>query len=104
MGTANVEFCYLYRDESNSKNFGSVIASNPLDKSIEALTEEFSTLLVDGQFFYHTDLGIPSLFFEDSIPGDISWHEFDEIILAPEDAEAEYDVEELLANLRNSQQ
>lgn len=75
----NIKFNYLYRDAANYKNFGCVIFSNPTNIPIERLRTSINTYLIDGEFFNHESIKIPSLFFYPKNSDDHSWHEFENI-------------------------
>lgn len=77
----NVEFNYLYRDASNYKNYGSMVFSNPNHLEISKIEATIRISLIDGEFFIHEKINIPSLFFETKNEDDHGWHEFEMVSL-----------------------
>jgi len=99
-GPKHIEFSYLYRDSGNYKNFGSVYIHNSKRKPLETLEEEVHSYLIDRNFFYAKDIGVPPLFFEDNTPDDVTWHEFIEVLEASPDEEPYLDIENVLTIIR----
>jgi len=76
----NVKFFYEYRDESNYKNFGSVIFTNPDGIPIDDIKARLQKVFFASMLFNSNQVGLPELFFEDfPLPSDMTLHEFDSI-------------------------
>lgn len=74
----NIKLSYLYRDAGNYKNFGEVIFANPSNVSLEKVTELLKQKLIDGQWFYARDYGLPNLHFDKwNEELDHGFHEFE---------------------------
>ena len=75
----NFKLEYLYRDGGNYKNWGEAILSNPLQRSLEEVDALIKAMLIDSEFFYAEDWGLPDLHFtEYPWDGEIDhdWHQF----------------------------
>src|SRR5690606_12719167 len=55
----NLKFSYLYRDEGNYKDFGELVFPNPSGMSPEAASERLRAQLIDGEYFYPKEWGVP---------------------------------------------
>lgn len=95
----NIELNYLYRDFSNYKQFESVIFRNPNHLSVEAITNKIQSSLIDGEYFKHTRLGLPSLFFDSRNDDDHDWHEFESIVATSESPTDNRTIEEFISQL-----
>lgn len=100
-GPEYIEFSYLYRDSGNYKNYGSVYMHNSKRKPLETLEKEMHSYLIDQDFFYAKDIGVPHLFFEDSTPDDVTWHEFIELLEASPEEKPDLDIENVLPLIKD---
>lgn len=76
----NIKFRYMYRDESNYKNYSSVIFTNPDSVSFDEIKARLEKAFSDSMLFNSNQVGLPELFFEDfPLPNDMTLHEFDSI-------------------------
>ncbi|SHN25745.1 hypothetical protein [Mucilaginibacter sp. OK098] len=74
----NIKFNYLYRDSANYKKYGAVIFANPDNIELSERETLIRSKLIDGQWFYADEWGLPELFggtFDYRI--DPTWHEFE---------------------------
>ena len=72
-----IRFEYLYRCAGNYKQWGEVFLSNPKDRPVEELESDIRAKLIDGEFFIAEQIGVPTLYFEETDPElDHGWHEF----------------------------
>lgn len=62
---SNIQFNYLFRDTDNYKIYGSEVFSNEKDLSISVIQERIRSKLIDGQYFYPSQWGLPLLYSED---------------------------------------
>lgn len=92
----NINFNYLYRDAGNFKQFGCVIFLNPNNLSVIELDNLIRCRLIDNEYFKHTKLGIPSLFFKDRNDDDHGWHEYIDIELTDRNPTDKRTIEEFL--------
>lgn len=69
----SLKFSYLYRDEGNYKDHGAIIFSNPSGVSPETASERLKEQLIDGEYFYPKQWGVPSVCGE---PWLDNWYEF----------------------------
>jgi hypothetical protein len=74
----NIRFYYLYRDSGNYKKFGHRDYSNPENLSLEKAEKQIRQHLIDGEFFYPEQAGIPKFRFHRYLD-DCSWYEFCEL-------------------------
>lgn len=73
----NIKFNYLYRDSANYKKYGSVILSNPNNVEISEIEALIRSKLIDGEWFYANEWGLPELFLDTfDYRVDPTWHEF----------------------------
>lgn len=73
----NIKFNYLYRDGGNYKNYGFVILSNPGNLALTEVEKLIRNKLIDGEWFYPEEWGLPELFFDwVDFRVDPTWHEF----------------------------
>jgi hypothetical protein len=76
----NIKFNYLYRDAANYKKYGSVIFSNPDNIELSEIEILIRSKLIDGQWFYADEWGLPELFGETfDYRVDPIWHEFESL-------------------------
>src|SRR3569623_572761 len=71
----NIQFNYLYRDGGNYKNWGSVVFANPDNYSLAEAEAIIKRRLIDEEFFYAEEWGLPDLRGDISID-DPTWHEY----------------------------
>ncbi len=84
----NIKFSYLYRDAGNYKNYGQVIFANPNNLSLEQVTELIKSKLIDGQWFYAKEWGMPDLHFDRwDEELDHGFHEFEGVEFTEEAAD-----------------
>ena len=93
-----IKLSYLYRDNSNYKNFGEVVFANPLQIELEEIRHSIVPNLIDGEFFIAKEWGLPELFFDDTTIDDHGWHEFNGIELVEQDSDFG-DIEKLLGRI-----
>ena len=97
-----IRFDYLYRCAGNYKQWGEVFLSNPQDRPVEELESAIRAKLIDGEFFIAEQIGVPTLYFEETDPElDHGWHEFTGLALvehAPSDGDSE-SIEAMLEKL-----
>lgn len=97
-----ISFEYMFRDGGNYKTFGNIVFSNKFNKSIQDLTKEIKTVLIDGEYFYPNDAGIPRF---DQITidpdSDPSWYEFVGVEESNELPTDKRDISEIILNLKN---
>lgn len=74
----NIEFCYLYRDAGNFKQFGSIVFANEKLLGFDAITQALKRVLIDELFFDPLAANVPRLFFDNYDEElDHDWHEFE---------------------------
>ena len=61
---ANIKLKYRYRDYANYKNNGEAIFANPQQFSLEQIDATIRIRLLDGEYFYASQWGLPDLHFE----------------------------------------
>lgn len=87
----NIKFSYLYRDAGNYKNYGHVIFANPNNFSLEQVMELIKPKLIDGQWFYTKEWGLPDLYFDRwDQELDHGFHEFEGVEFTDEKADSLY--------------
>ncbi len=74
--TTTLRFHYLYRDSGNYKKFGYRDYANPENLSIEQAENHIRKYLIDREFFYPEQAGIPKFRFHRYLD-DYSWYEFE---------------------------
>lgn len=74
----NIRFNYLYRDSGNYKKFGHRDYSNPENLPLVEIEKQIRKHLIDEEFFYPDQAGIPKFRFHRYID-DYSWYEFCEL-------------------------
>lgn len=83
----NIKFNYLYRDSCNYKKYGYVILENPHGLELSEVEKRITAKLIDGQWFYADECGLPELFFGWVDFGvDPTWHEFEGVEYSEEPA------------------
>jgi len=78
----NIQFDYLFRDEDNYKEFGSVVFSNPQKLTIDFVETQIKKHLIEGAWFNPDQWHIPRFSFHQiSLFGinELVWYEFDNI-------------------------
>lgn len=101
----NLYFCYLYRDAGNNKLRGEVLLSNEQNDEFADLQSKVSEVLAEDGYFDPDLAGIPRLDFDSYDPElDHSWHEYEELLPAPEQFACEplQDIVTLIASLREA--
>lgn len=85
MKKKNISFQYLHRDEGNYKSFGKIVFGNKEGLTPEKAERIIRKKLIDFEFFYPADNGIPlflehtsSLYFSD-------WYEFQKFSITDEE-------------------
>ena len=73
-----IRFHYLYRDSGNYKMFGHKDFSNPNHLTIEEISQQIQTSLIDSEYFYPGKVGIQK-FRRHRHPDDFCWYEFDRL-------------------------
>jgi hypothetical protein len=63
-----IRFEYLYRCAGNYKEWGEVLLSNPEHRPLDELEAEIRSNLIDGEFFIAEQIGIPTLYFDETDP------------------------------------
>lgn len=74
----NIRFNYLYRDSGNYKKFGHRDYSNPENLPLVEIERQIRQHLIDGEFFYPEQAGIPKFRFHRFLD-DFSWYEFESL-------------------------
>ncbi|WP_081209221.1 hypothetical protein [Salegentibacter sediminis] len=98
----NIEFEYRYRDAANYKTYGGIVFSNMHKLSIEDIKDSIKKILIDGEYFYPSPLGIPT--FETSLINlDINptWYEFTEVEVTEEKVSDNRDITEFIEDLKH---
>jgi len=73
-----IKFNYLYRDVANYKKYGFVICPNPDNMGLSEIEILIRSKLIDGEWFYADEWGLPELFLETvDFRVDPTWHEFE---------------------------
>ena len=80
----NLKFQFLHRDEGNYKLFGSITLSNPKGISSTEATEALKEKLIDREYFYPRDHGIPLFQEHTGITLFLDWYEFDQFSTSEE--------------------
>ncbi len=62
---ANLRFNYFYRDADNYKLFGSEVFLNKERLDVRSVTALIMSALIDGQYFYPSEWGLPLLCSDD---------------------------------------
>jgi len=91
----NVKLNYLYRDNSNYKQYGFVVYSNSNNLSIEVIRDAIFKNLIEGEFFNAEKWGVPEVFFESNTKDDHEWHELEGVELS-NDMPGPKEIDELL--------
>ena len=100
----NIKFAYLYRDASNYKNFGHVIFPNPVYVPLEKVETGIRKYLIDGEWFYSTEWGVPDLHFDNWDPDDDHFfHEFRSVEEVSEVPTIDISIENFLKRIATSQ-
>ena len=101
----NIKFSYLYRDSGNYKRFGDVIFSNPNNLTILDMENLIKSKLIDGEWFYAQDWGLPNLHFEDWDEDlDHGFHESESLSYSEELENAPISLEYFIGRLMNLRQ
>lgn len=101
----NIKFSYLYRDSGNYKRFGDVIFSNPNNLPILDMEHLIRSKLIDGEWFYAKDWGLPNLHFEPWDEDlDHGFHEFESLSYSQELENAPISLEYFIGRLMNLRQ
>ncbi len=98
VSSMNLKLQYQYRDAGNYKNWGEVVFSNPNQRMVEEVHQLIADTLIDGEFFYSEDWGVPDLHFEEypwDDDLDHDWHQFQ--ALASTDEIATDNIEDFLS-------
>lgn len=74
--TLNLKINYLYRDDSNYKQYESVVLTNKQELDINYVKDVLIARLIDGEYFVASEWGFPELFFETTTGDDHNWHEW----------------------------
>jgi len=75
---SNIKFSYLYRDGANYKNYGYIVFKISSDTDIIELRTLIQAKLIEGQFFYANEWGLPDLHFDKwNDEFDHTFHEFE---------------------------
>ena len=92
----NILFQYLHRDEGNYKTYGEIIFTNKENVSPEEAERILREKLIDFEFFYPLENGIPlfpehsgSLYFSD-------WYEFQQFSVTNEEPTDSRDLKTIL--------
>jgi len=74
----NIKFNYLYRDNSNYKNYGSVVFANPDNVDLSELEALIKSKLDDYTWFHAHEWKLPEIYFSwCDFQNDPTWHEFE---------------------------
>ena len=93
----NLMFEYLYRDPGNYKTFGQIIFTNKENVRIEEATLIIVNRLIDKEYFYPLDAGVPILC-EDNFNPETDWYEFIKFSHTPAKINDTRDVRTFLSN------
>lgn len=74
----NISFQYLHRDEGNYKTFGEIVFSNPEGLNPEEAEKILRKKLIDCEFFYPSENGIPLFPEHTGLLSFSDWYEFQE--------------------------
>ncbi|NUQ81348.1 MAG: hypothetical protein HUU10_07020 [Bacteroidetes bacterium] len=76
----NILVEYLYRDATNTKQFGSVVFTNPEGLDLQTIRERMRKSLIDGEYFYPDRVGIRLIYAYAWDPEiDHTWYEFENV-------------------------
>lgn len=93
----NIKFEYLHRDEGNYKIFGEQIFRNEQNHTIEEVTKEFQSKLIDQEYFYPLSVQVPLFAEHKRIGQDFTdWYEFHQFSFTKEEPSAKRSIEEFL--------
>lgn len=92
----NLKFEFLHRDEGNYKLFGSITLSNPKGISPAEATAVLKEKLIDREYFYPKDYGIPLFQEHTGITFFSDWYEFDQFSISEEAPTDSRTVEEFI--------
>ena len=99
----NIKFSYLYRDSGNYKRFGDVIFSNPNNLTILDMEHLIRSKLIDGEWFYAQDWGLPNLHFEDWDEDlDHGFHEFESLSYSKENSNSKISLSDFFKILQST--
>jgi len=93
----NIKFCYLYRDASNYKKYGSVVFSNSESVDLIALETFIRARLIEETWFYNHQWQVPDLHFgtwDNEL--DHTWHEYECVEYTDEPSIAGYELQAFL--------
>ncbi len=94
----NVMFEYLYRDSGNYKTLRHIIFSNNENIRLEDVTSILVKKLIDGEYFYPLEVGVP-VFFRNSFNLEENWYEFFRFSLTFTNVNDIRDIKTFLLNL-----
>ena len=98
-----ISFNYLYRDYGNFKRFGSVLFSNPNQRTLAEIDTAIRTCLWDDSIFYAHIWKVPHLFFpENNAELDHAFHEYESVEEAKSSAHALQPIDEFLSLIQST--
>jgi hypothetical protein len=74
----NIKFSYLYRDESNYKQYHSIVFDNPENQLINEIKQTITHCLIDSTWFVADEWNLPNQFFKEypwDNEIDHNWHD-----------------------------
>ncbi len=98
MKDLGIKLSYLFRDESNYKEFGFELFTNINRTNLSDIKIKSKTRLIDSEFFYPQDFGIKEFHFNQFDTSN-EWYEFErfeEILLADVDKKRYRDIQSIL--------
>lgn len=99
--TLNIQFNYQYRDAGNYKIYGSIILSNPANRSLGELDLEIKWHLISEWYFDPDKLGIPRLQHESwNSELDHTWNEYSRIEYTSESSDIYLSIDLFLEKLK----
>lgn len=94
---SNLKFEYLYRDAGNYKQFGQIVIKNPNGLDIKKINEDIRKKLIDGEYFYPKQIGVPKIEIYAFDPEmDHEWYEFLNFSISDETPTEDINVENFL--------
>lgn len=101
----NIKISYFYRDSGNYKKFHSVIFLNPDGIGLAELESLIRDKLIDDQFFYPAEWGLPEFFTEYAdFRIDPTWHEFEALEYTDEAGNAPGDLPRFMVHVKQRRQ
>lgn len=100
MEKKNMSFQYLHRDEGNFKIFGEIVFLNTNDLTPAEAEKILRKKLIDSEFFYPLENGIPLFSEHTGLLYFSDWYEFQEFSRTTEDSTDTRDLSYFLSNFK----